>query len=168
MHRNCKKNLQSAKKRDTISIRKVAERKSCRILLNGLVAQLGERCVRNAEVMGSIPTRSTSPDGRVAEIGGNPGFGVFLSHDGEARFDLCDSMWLCQLPAIEGRTAEIEIRHTMGRFWYHRSIPADVRAAEIGGSPGFGGFSSHEGKTCMAHMGYRSIAEIRMVYAIFP
>ncbi len=27
---------------------------------NGLVAQLGERCVRNAEVMGSIPTRSTS------------------------------------------------------------------------------------------------------------
>ena len=25
----------------------------------GLVAQLGERCVRNAEVMGSSPTRST-------------------------------------------------------------------------------------------------------------
>ena len=167
--------------------------------MDGLVAQLGERCVRNAEVMGSIPTRSTSrlcllpmiggraaeieirytrvklgidrifiADGRVAEIGENPGFGVFLFHDGEARLDLCDSMWLCQLPEIGGRTAEIEIRHTMGRFGYHRSIPADVRAAEIGGSPGFGVFSSHEGKTCMAHMGYRSIAEIRMVYAIFP
>ena len=27
-------------------------------------------------------------------------------------------------------------------------------------------FSSHEGKTCMTHMGYRSIAGIRMVYAI--
>ena len=27
---------------------------------NGLVAQLGERCVRNAEVMGSNPTRSTT------------------------------------------------------------------------------------------------------------
>ena len=28
-------------------------------MIHGLVAQLGERCVRNAEVMGSIPTRST-------------------------------------------------------------------------------------------------------------
>src|SRR3989304_7588708 len=28
---------------------------------NGAVAQLGERCVRNAEVEGSIPFRSTNP-----------------------------------------------------------------------------------------------------------
>lgn len=97
---------------------------------------MGERCVRNAEVMGSIPTRSTSR--------------------------------LCLLPMIGGRTAEIKIRHTLGRFGYHRSIPADGRAAEIGGNPGFGVFYPTMGKTCMAHMGDRSIAEIRMVYAIFP
>ena len=134
--------------------------------MDGLVAQLGERCVRNAEVMGSIPTRSTSrlcllpeiggraaeieirytrvklgidrifiADGRVAEIGGNPGFGVFLFHDGEARLDLCDSMWLCQLPAIEGRTAEIEIRHTMGRFGNYRSIPAAAGQPKSGEVP---------------------------------
>ena len=30
------------------------------IRLSGPVAQLGERCVRNAEVMGSNPTRSTT------------------------------------------------------------------------------------------------------------
>ncbi len=28
-------------------------------MINGLVAQLGERCVRNAEVEGSIPFGST-------------------------------------------------------------------------------------------------------------
>ena len=28
--------------------------------INGPIAQLGERCVRNAEVMGSNPTRSTT------------------------------------------------------------------------------------------------------------
>ncbi len=31
--------------------------------LRGLVAQLGERCVRNAEVVGSIPIRSTIKKG---------------------------------------------------------------------------------------------------------
>lgn len=31
-----------------------------RFIKFGLVAQLGERCVRNAEVMGSNPTRSTN------------------------------------------------------------------------------------------------------------
>ena len=30
-------------------------------MINGLVAQLGERCVRNAEVEGSIPFGSTKP-----------------------------------------------------------------------------------------------------------
>src|SRR3989344_1677049 len=32
-----------------------------RISVHGAVAQLGERCVRNAEVEGSIPFRSTNP-----------------------------------------------------------------------------------------------------------
>ena len=132
---NCKKHLQSEKKRDTINTRRAAERKPCRIPLDGLVAQLGERCVRNAEVMGSIPTRSTSPVGRAAEIGGSPGFGVFSSHEGEARLDLRDSIRLCLLPVIGGRTAEIEIRHTMGRFGYHRSIPEKAGQPKSGEVP---------------------------------
>ena len=38
-------------------------------MLLGLVAQLGERCVRNAEVMGSNPTRSTSGKLPLSNIG---------------------------------------------------------------------------------------------------
>lgn len=33
----------------------------------GLIAQLVERCVRNAEVSGSNPVISTSPEGRAAK-----------------------------------------------------------------------------------------------------
>lgn len=36
----------------------------------GAVAQLGERCVRNAEVGGSIPLGSTMPGNRQVEPGG--------------------------------------------------------------------------------------------------
>ena len=43
---------------------KMLDNISCRcynfLQRNGLVAQLGERCVRNAEVKGSNPSRSTS------------------------------------------------------------------------------------------------------------
>ena len=46
--------------------------------VNGLVAQLGERRVRNAEVKGSSPSRSTSPEDREAMNRKKAGIILFL------------------------------------------------------------------------------------------